>query len=87
MDSESECFEIVRIIVSLANALGMVTVAEGIERESQAMLLRQLGCRYGQGYLFGHPLSTTAIGKLCANGESQSAPETHDADIRRHAVG
>ena len=87
MDSESECFEIVRIIVSLANALGMVTVAEGIERESQALLLRQLGCRYGQGYLFGHPLSTEAIGKLCANAESQFAPETHDADIRRHAVG
>ncbi len=87
MDSESECFEIVRIIVGLANALGMVTVAEGIERESQALLLRQMGCRYGQGYLFGHPLSTDAIGKLCANAESQPAPEPNDADILRHAAG
>jgi diguanylate cyclase (GGDEF)-like protein len=79
MDSESECFEIVRIIVSLANALGMVTVAEGIERESQALLLRQLGCRYGQGYLFGHPLGLDAIAKLCANGESLAAPESRES--------
>lgn len=79
MDCESESFEIVRIIMSLANALGMVAVAEGIERESQALLLRQLGCRYGQGYLFGHPLGLDAIAKLCANGESLAAPESRES--------
>ncbi len=79
MDSESESFEIVRIIVSLANALGMVTVAEGIERESQALLLRQLGCRYGQGYMFGHPLGAGAIAKLCANAASLPAAEFREA--------
>jgi diguanylate cyclase (GGDEF)-like protein/PAS domain S-box-containing protein len=83
MDSESECFEIVRIIVSLANALGMVTVAEGIERESQALLLRQLGCRYGQGYLFGHPLGPDAIARLCANAESLPLPASFEADTHQ----
>ncbi|MCA3263271.1 MAG: EAL domain-containing protein [Telmatospirillum sp.] len=76
MDSESECFEIVRIIVSLANALGMVTVAEGIERESQAVLLRQLGCRYGQGYLFDRPRNADGIARLCANAASLPAAAT-----------
>jgi diguanylate cyclase (GGDEF)-like protein len=73
MDSESECFEIVRIIVGLANALGMGTVAEGIERDGQAQLLRQLGCRHGQGYFFHRPLAVPEIDALCAKG---AAPES-----------
>jgi diguanylate cyclase (GGDEF)-like protein len=80
MDSENECFEIVRIIVSLADALGMVTVAEGIERESQAQLLRQLGCRYGQGYLFDQPLGPDDVARLCANAAKAAAAEIYAAD-------
>ncbi len=65
MDVESESFEIVRVIVSLAQALGMRTVAEGIERESQLRLLRSLGCAHGQGYLFYRPLPAQEIERLC----------------------
>jgi len=43
-------------ILRLGQALGMSVVAEGIERESQLALLRQLGCAEGQGYLFSRPL-------------------------------
>ncbi len=39
-------------IVGLANALDMVQIAEGIERDSQAARLIELGCTLGQGYLF-----------------------------------
>jgi diguanylate cyclase (GGDEF)-like protein/PAS domain S-box-containing protein len=67
MDVESESFEIVRLIVSLAQALGMRTVAEGIERESQIRLLRSLGCAHGQGYFFYRPLPASEIERLCAN--------------------
>ena len=66
MDSENECFEIVRVIVGLAAALGMGTVAEGIEREGQAQMLRQLGCRHAQGYFFHRPMAAAAIDALCA---------------------
>jgi diguanylate cyclase (GGDEF)-like protein/PAS domain S-box-containing protein len=65
MDVESESFEIVRVIVSLAQALGMRTVAEGIERESQLRLLRSLGCAHGQGYFFHRPLPAAEIEKIC----------------------
>lgn len=45
-----------RAVVGLARSMGMDVVAEGIERESQLERLRQMGCEYGQGYLFSRPL-------------------------------
>ncbi len=47
--------EVVRGIVTLVNALGLPTVAEGIETPEQADLLLEVGCTYFQGYLFGRP--------------------------------
>jgi diguanylate cyclase (GGDEF)-like protein len=42
-------------ILRLGDSLGLAAVAEGIEQPAQAERLRQMGCRYGQGYLFGRP--------------------------------
>ncbi len=47
--------EIVRSIISLGKALNKQVIAEGIETEAQAAILRELGCDYGQGYLFARP--------------------------------
>jgi EAL domain-containing protein (putative c-di-GMP-specific phosphodiesterase class I) len=38
-------------------ALGLVAVAEGIENDAQAAMLVDLGCPYGQGFLFSRPVS------------------------------
>jgi EAL domain-containing protein (putative c-di-GMP-specific phosphodiesterase class I) len=46
---------IVAAIVSLAQALGIDAIAEGVESEEQAEALRALGCPMAQGYLFGAP--------------------------------
>ena len=46
-----------KAIIVLADALHLTTVAEGIERESQADQLRALGCQRGQGYLLAEPMS------------------------------
>ena len=46
---------IVRGIVALAHNLGMHVVAEGIEDPAQLVLLRSIGCEFGQGYLFARP--------------------------------
>jgi predicted signal transduction protein with EAL and GGDEF domain len=55
---------ILAAIVGMARAMGMVTVAEGIQNEAQVRALRELGCDRGQGYFFGRPLGAPAIGKL-----------------------
>ena len=46
---------IVRVTVQLADALGVSVTAEGIETEAQRDALVELGCRRGQGFLFGRP--------------------------------
>ncbi len=47
---------IAQVIVSLSNHMQMRVVAEGIETLEQAHFLRELGCTYGQGFLFSQPL-------------------------------
>lgn len=48
---------IVQVITTLASLLGMETVAEGVEQETEADFLNGIHCPYGQGYLFSPPLS------------------------------
>ena len=40
----------------MSNSLGLVVVAEGVEKEAQFKLLKDYGCRKFQGYLFSKPL-------------------------------
>jgi len=47
--------QILQTIISLAKNLKMRVIAEGIETESQLRLLQNLGCDFGQGYLFAKP--------------------------------
>ena len=51
---------IVRAVLSLAEALGMSTTAEGIETVELATTLATLGCASGQGYYFARPLEAEA---------------------------
>jgi EAL domain-containing protein (putative c-di-GMP-specific phosphodiesterase class I) len=46
---------IVASVVSMASALGLSVIAEGVENEPQAEMLRELGCPFAQGYYFGPP--------------------------------
>jgi EAL domain-containing protein (putative c-di-GMP-specific phosphodiesterase class I) len=50
---------IVRAVLSLAEALGMSTTAEGVESRELATTLGALGCASGQGYFFSRPLPST----------------------------
>ncbi len=60
MLAERDKTAIIRAILSLAQALGMQTVAEGIETPELAQTLAALGCTYGQGYHFARPLGADA---------------------------
>jgi EAL domain-containing protein (putative c-di-GMP-specific phosphodiesterase class I) len=64
MTEGEQPLQIVRTIVELARVLGMDVVAEGIETQEQDTLLRQLGCRFGQGFLFSRPASAKTISNL-----------------------
>jgi diguanylate cyclase (GGDEF)-like protein len=53
-------------VVALATALGMQTVAEGIEDPAQVPRLLELGCQHGQGYHFGRPVTVEEMDRLLA---------------------
>lgn len=51
----AESLALVRAILALAGTLGIDTIAEGVETTRQRDLLDELGCQFGQGFLFGRP--------------------------------
>lgn len=53
--------KIVQSSIELAHSLKMDVVAEGIENEDERLALLELGCDYGQGWLFGKPASLRRI--------------------------
>lgn len=64
MDANNKNLEIIEIIVTLADKLGMDVTAEGVETQEQLALLRKLNCEYGQGYFFSRPLDSSAAEAL-----------------------
>jgi len=60
---EPEDSAICTAVVSLAHALGLRAIAEGVETPEQLAELRTLGCELAQGYLFGRPASPETFGE------------------------
>lgn len=81
-----ESGEIVATIVELAHRLGMEVVAEGVETFEQLDILRELGCEYGQGFLFSEALESSAVEEMLereVEAEQESAAAV--ADLKRWA--
>ncbi len=72
---------IVRCIIDLGRALDIDIVAEGVEAPAQASLLRELGCSYAQGYLFGRPSPASDCAKRL-----KRATELTDSGLQETAV-
>ncbi|WP_448564312.1 putative bifunctional diguanylate cyclase/phosphodiesterase [Trichothermofontia sp.] len=53
--------EFVKAIVNLAHFLGLRVIAEGIETLEQQQRLEEMGCEYGQGYLFARPSDASTV--------------------------
>ena len=56
-DSNEKTKDILDCIIQLANRLGMNTLTEGVETETESEFLEKIGCERLQGYLFGKPYS------------------------------
>ena len=57
----SEAHALTHTLIQLGSALGLETVAEGVEHHSQVRELQREGCDLAQGYLFARPLSPDAL--------------------------
>lgn len=58
---DPEQTSVVASLVSLARAMGVRCVAEGVETADQLAVLRLLGCELGQGYLFTRPMTGASV--------------------------
>jgi diguanylate cyclase (GGDEF)-like protein len=69
-----ESLAIIRAVVALANSLGMSTTAEGVETDSECEMIKELGCRKIQGYLFGRPMAAAEARRvITADAQARAA--------------
>jgi diguanylate cyclase (GGDEF)-like protein len=67
IDQEERPLHVVKAIVSLAHAIGLEVVAEGVTNERQLQLLREMGCDLAQGFYFSRPCNTDEMAQLLSN--------------------
>jgi diguanylate cyclase (GGDEF)-like protein len=77
---------IIASIVSLAEALGMETTAEGVETLDELDLIRTLGCSHIQGYIYEKPLSAAAASERLRAGLSAVAQGPRSARSARQTM-
>lgn len=70
LESSRNAKAVVAAIVGLANAMGQDVTCEGVETAEQLKIVRDLGCRNAQGYLFSKPIGGREIEALFAAGGS-----------------
>lgn len=68
---ESDDHAIVYSIIALSRALNKMTIAEGIETQEQKETLEEAGCRWGQGFLFSHPLPAEKFEEMLESKRAQ----------------
>jgi diguanylate cyclase (GGDEF)-like protein len=68
LGEQPEDAAIVTAVISMAHALGLVTIADGVETREQLEQLKGLGCDVGQGFYFARPRPVEAIGELLGTG-------------------
>lgn len=77
VDRRSDSQAICRAIVALADGLDIALLAEGVERQAESDRLRDLGCRYFQGYLFGRPMSSADFIAFVRGQDAKLASPVH----------
>jgi diguanylate cyclase (GGDEF)-like protein len=73
---------VARAVIQLSHALGLDTVAEGIENEEQVVVLRDLGYTLGQVFHLARPMNAAAISELIASRRSRFARTALSGGVR-----
>ena len=79
METDPKAAAIVSTITGLGKTLGLAITAEGVEKPSQAKILRDAGCDRAQGFLFGRPLSAASANALA---DTAPLPAHEELDVR-----
>ena len=74
LDTDPQQHRVAAAILAIVDAFGLEAVAEGVETAEQAERLRALGCRYGQGYLWGLPLPAEGMTALLVVSAAMNPP-------------
>lgn len=69
LQTDSNGFSIVRAIISMGRGLEVEVVAEGVETQEQAELLREMSCQYAQGFFIQKPLQSSDYEKGASEGQ------------------
>lgn len=77
LENREDCRAIVSAVIGLANNLGMVTLAEGVEDDAQLEQLRREGCSMVQGYLFGKAMPAGHY----TNGQGEDSSQPADPTV------
>ncbi|RKZ36901.1 MAG: PAS domain S-box protein, partial [Gammaproteobacteria bacterium] len=80
-DADDEA--LIRAIVAMAHSLKVKVVAEGIETREQREFLQGLGCEYGQGFFFAHPLEIDAFEKYLRDSVARAEQRAASAESPR----
>ncbi len=72
---------IVKAILEMGHSFKMDVVAEGVETEEQLHILRQLGCRYIQGFLFSRPVAADVAEQLFRETYASGLPFTSSVSV------
>ncbi|MDA1185964.1 MAG: EAL domain-containing protein [Acidobacteria bacterium] len=89
LEASGENEEIIRSILMLGRDMNLRVVAEGIETPTQVARLRELGCRFGQGYLLGRPFDSAmafAFLESAASGLPGGVLDGHDRGTRQQSA-
>ena len=81
----ADSIALLRTLVELGRALGIDTLAEGIEEESQLEYLREHRCQTGQGFIFSKPVEPAMIEALMTH-TKRTAGDGADATVGRTAT-
>ena len=80
LGEDAQDLAVVKAVCGLAQSLGLVTVAEGVETDRQLAMLADLGCDLAQGYLLGHPVPAETITERILGGRRPRAAASGAAE-------